>query len=273
MTDEIDDRYLKLYVGQAQDLWRRIRHHRSRLMKGSKEGLHYKIAGAPGRVSTFVCLGCWRKSDSIPLASPLLDLVEMYFCLILQTLPKGSLAAWLPHDVPVRKEVGLNVALPLIQSMRGSVQQDLRQAILQARRSDDAEVQSFFSGKLKPISAKGRQSMAAQNWIPNSQGMRRKSWKQQITRGPLLDRPGELNVEIICSRCKDPRSKRLDPDPLFLKHDGTYMARAQICKICPAKKSRHTGEDVHINPMHHPVDGRAKFSSNKLHTLKERLDW
>lgn len=249
--------YLKKYIGQADQVRRRVRNHRSEMKKG--KSLHHRIARVETRVSNFVLLGKWTDDAVVPMAPALLDLVEMYFSLLFQSLPKRSLTKWLPIDVPLRKETGLNIALPLYQAALAAGSKKRAQlSFLDLKDSDDPEVRGY----LKDAAAKGRASMAAQNWVPNSRGLRQISWKQEVLRGPLEDNDDEKHVEIECRVCKH---KKMDPDPLFQKVDGKYVVREQICTNCPVKRvNATTGGITYQKKLHHPVDGRPRMSLTKV---------
>ena len=85
VTAENDVRYIKMYVGQTRSLIRRLREHR-RNIRLKKRSLHYSIAGGTGRKSNWILLGSVFERGKRPHAG-FLNLVEMYFCLVFQTLP------------------------------------------------------------------------------------------------------------------------------------------------------------------------------------------
>ena len=261
VTDPEKSGWFKEYVGQAHNTRLRLRGHRNEVKTG--RSLHYKLARVEGRLMNFVLLGRWTKAAGIPMDDALLDLVEMYFSLLFQSLPQPTLKKWLPASVPLRKEVGVNVATPLQQSVGDQLSR--RQAkleILHLRASSDAEVRSYVHCISKEAAAKGRASMAAQNWVPNSQGHRNVGWRRHVLRAPLEGNQHELVVRVRCIRCK---SEKTDPDPLYQKSDGKYIVRQQVCEACPpAKVNPKTGAPNYQKVLHHPVDGRAKFTMTKI---------
>ena len=109
-------------------MFQRLADHRDPKYRAKHRGLHYHIWGlglADRKLEVeekFVFLVI-TKEDIDPL---LLNLMGMWCCLMLQTLTRNALQAYLPTDLPLSRNAGghLNIALPLHQSYQGNLVQD-----------------------------------------------------------------------------------------------------------------------------------------------------
>jgi len=252
VTAPDDDQYLKKYVGQTENMSKRMRDHKNEMKKGADgRQLHYKIAGVNGRIPTFVLLGTWTEDDIVPFDTALLDLVEMYFALIFQSLQVPALRRWLPDGAEILGDNGLNVAPPLYQSASGfSGKADFRENT-ELRKSSDPEVRSCQYNITPEDAATGRESMRAQNYVALSQGQRNNKGTKRNTRAPVND--SERSINVKCSRCGNVKT---DPDPMFTRSKPTrYVTRAIICTKCPPKSfNPKTNVPKYQNPTHKPVD-------------------
>jgi hypothetical protein len=124
------DRKVRIYIGQANSIRSRIFQHLNFRYRRDNPSLHYhamqnSIYNAIGLVAQVPSPN--MGNQSLPgMDSPdlLLNVLEMWMCLVFRTLPMPTLEAWLPDDGSVkrgRKEGqegefgGLNIASPLDQ--------------------------------------------------------------------------------------------------------------------------------------------------------------
>ena len=105
---------MRLYVGQSTEMRSRINNHQNADYRKRNPSLHYYIVDTEGVNNEFVFL-CGFTETEVP--SIKLNLLEMWCCLILQTLQENSLRTYLPESA-IRPGGGrhLNVALPLYQN-------------------------------------------------------------------------------------------------------------------------------------------------------------
>lgn len=254
--DDSEAEYLKKYVGQSDDIVQRIRGHKNEMKHGRQ--VHYKIAGVKGRVPTFVLLGVWTEDDAeVPFENALLDLVEMYFCLLFQSLQRQTLEKWLPAGAIIGDD-GLNVALPLYQS--SGDKKELFREMAALHKSSDPEVKAAAYVLTDEAKAKGRETQKAAGYQQLSQGQRTAKGTKQNVRAP--ETPDERNIQIKCSKCGNVKGN--DPDPVWtISTPARYVTRAQVCFVCPKKAARHA------NPTHKPVDASIlTVSTQKVDTFK-----
>lgn len=95
LTDEEDPLWFMLYVGQADDVWERIRYHRNHYKTG--KSLHYHHWRQPHRRSTFVLLGKLTKGLTKEGQQLMLNIAEQIFATRFQTLPVPTLEEYLPE--------------------------------------------------------------------------------------------------------------------------------------------------------------------------------
>lgn len=114
--DEAGTNKFWLYVGQACVLSERIRTHNDPTHRRRNMGLHYAVWGSdPGMKSRFVTVATFAITPS-PQTQLILNLAEMWMCLIFQTLTAHHLSFWLPKTASALWSGNhLNVALPLWQ--------------------------------------------------------------------------------------------------------------------------------------------------------------
>ncbi|KAI9874704.1 MAG: hypothetical protein M1830_009383 [Pleopsidium flavum] len=114
---ELDPEVYYLYIGQSNNVARRIADHKLEIKRQSDEALHYRVACSEGMKGTFVLLSrCPSAIDEKTLAS-LLNIVETWCCLMFRTLPERTLREYLPAGALIpHPGAHLNVALPLYQA-------------------------------------------------------------------------------------------------------------------------------------------------------------
>ncbi|KAL3478081.1 hypothetical protein BJX99DRAFT_245767 [Aspergillus californicus] len=162
-----------LYVGQSINIKARINDHYKRRRHGKHFGLHYHVWNQPeGKPSKFVALWTPRLSefDSLPqeYCQLLLNIVEIWVCCVLQTLPPHYLESYLPSSIKcVWAGRHLNIALPLWQSfsetwedrvdcigVRGWAKQ-VRDAFNGLRNSPDPIFRAYYELKIHGITRAG----------------------------------------------------------------------------------------------------------------------
>lgn len=178
----------------------------------------------------------------------------MYYCLVFQTLPKHILVKNLPKSVKVRSgDVGLNICTPLYNSSQFAA--DKKRELAELKKSADPVMKTWLYDMHNGASSAQMASLEKSRFVLVSQGQRAVSKKAHLFRGP--ENEDEATVDLVCSGCG--QSKMTDPNPIFRKADGRYIAREQWCKICPVTGSRKLAAK-----LYHPVDGRPKISMTKL---------
>ncbi|KAF5691991.1 hypothetical protein FCIRC_177 [Fusarium circinatum] len=214
IIDPHDDKYVGVYIGSALCISARIKGHERdfKLSKnvsktdGAKRRSqrvlrfsHIKFWGRrPGLQSFWILLGSVDTSlglsrDKTPLV---LNLLETYCMLVLRTLPLRSLWMQLPQgfNLRARSWVGLNVGLPL----------DQWRPVLGRMKS---------GGKRHPAKFETLKGIVYRQADPS-----------------LGDK---TQMEIVCTKCRSPQSRRIDHLPRYEKSSGVYLSwhRAQ-CEYC-----------------------------------------
>ncbi|PVI01067.1 hypothetical protein DM02DRAFT_525729, partial [Periconia macrospinosa] len=137
-----------LYVGQSIELQNRIANHRNPAYREKHRSLHYYIWDLASQEQNkeyeveenFVFLSVY-KDEAHPL---LLNLLEFWCSLMLQTLTRNALSAYLPKGaLSPRAGMHLNVALPIYQSIQGDAVTDSLHGDLY--NSMDPMVQQYYS--------------------------------------------------------------------------------------------------------------------------------
>jgi hypothetical protein len=105
-----------LYIGQASNFSDRIKNHNDPLRRYKNPSLHYHVWDSANDIkSRFVTLAKYTKPQCVE-DQLILNLGEMWMCLVFQTLRTFHLDQFLPEDVqPLWSGNHLNVALPLWQ--------------------------------------------------------------------------------------------------------------------------------------------------------------
>ena len=108
---------LYLYVGQAQVLERRILNHQNPNYRRLNPSLHYHVLdSSPMMQGSFVVITCGQPASTIRQSE--LNIIEMFTCLLFQTLPERTLRKYLPGAVDiVDPGAHLNVAAPIYQGL------------------------------------------------------------------------------------------------------------------------------------------------------------
>jgi len=111
-----DFEHFFLYAGQSMELAHRLAQHDSPQFRSKYPSLHYYVMELECMVSDYVIF-----AENIPAASEhqprILNILEMFACLIFQTLDPTDLKNTFPEEAELFLPFwGLNIALPLWQS-------------------------------------------------------------------------------------------------------------------------------------------------------------
>jgi hypothetical protein len=134
------DKRLRTYIGQSMNLRQRIAQHLNFRYRRDNPSLHYHALQYSIYNSIGVLAVLPMGNATLPgMDAPdlLLNVLEMWMCLVFRSLPEESLREWLPSDGtidPARKEGkegvvgGLNIALPLDQGEKSRNWVDLSES-------------------------------------------------------------------------------------------------------------------------------------------------
>ncbi|EMD61300.1 hypothetical protein COCSADRAFT_39036 [Bipolaris sorokiniana ND90Pr] len=120
------DKRLRIYVGQSHNLRARVAQHLNFRYRRDHSSLHYfalqeSVYNVLGAVIVLPGVNSGPGTDDMPL---LMNVLELWMCLIFRSLPIQVLEEWLPDDGSVERKRkagkegvvgGLNVACPLDQ--------------------------------------------------------------------------------------------------------------------------------------------------------------
>ena len=118
-----------------------------------------------------------KKQSETNIPGLLLNLLEMWACVLFQTLPKKALEVYLPQDTPqCYSQEHLNIALPVCQNLTENYQEEirnrelmyhssdpdiqqhlkaLRQKFFDLKNSEDATLREYFLSVNRKIRAQG----------------------------------------------------------------------------------------------------------------------
>lgn len=127
------DKRIRIYIGQSISLRQRVAQHLNFRYRRDNPSLHYhamqkSIYNTIGALAVLPPLNATNQSlPGMDAPDLLLNVLEMWMCLVFRTLPDETLAAWLPDDGTVNKSRkegregvfgGLNIASPLDNGQR-----------------------------------------------------------------------------------------------------------------------------------------------------------
>ncbi|KAJ5954177.1 hypothetical protein N7501_008456 [Penicillium viridicatum] len=162
--DETTKRFW-LYVGQACVLCLRIEKHKDPRHRSKNMGLHYSVWGSAVDIkSAFVTLAILDPPSSTQ-TQLVLNLAEMWMCLVFQTLTSLHLGSWLPKNTNAMWSGNhLNVALPLWQGFTDTQENKAIADAIGGRST----FQQYLASKDLVIQAWAEQTRDAFNDIRNS---------------------------------------------------------------------------------------------------------
>lgn len=158
MTDDRDENYWRVYIGQSKNPIHRIRQHIHAIYSGNSETLHYFIInrGKGYRRAGFVKLWSLIMPDYINSAVniTLNNVMEMIMARAFQSLPpKELLDVFGPPDEGTYTFIGLNIMSPLLQdrTLSPGVR---REYSLQLSHSEDPDIQIWPEERTKQLHRK-----------------------------------------------------------------------------------------------------------------------
>ncbi|KAF2856266.1 hypothetical protein T440DRAFT_363700, partial [Plenodomus tracheiphilus IPT5] len=133
------DKRVRIYVGQTTSLRQRVGQHLNFRYRRDNPSLHYwalqgSVYNAFGVVAALPVGAAARGVEGMDDVGLMLNLLEMWVCLMFRTLPEQLLEEWLPDHPDVCKERkegkegvfgGLNVACPLDSGSRERIWVDM----------------------------------------------------------------------------------------------------------------------------------------------------
>jgi hypothetical protein len=123
------DKRLRMYVGQSGNLRQRVAQHLNFRYRRDHPSLHYyALEWSVYNVFGVIAVLPHNSHGVVGMDEPglVMNVLEMWMCLVFRTLPEDILKAWLPDDILVDKKRltakegvvgGLNVASPLDQGV------------------------------------------------------------------------------------------------------------------------------------------------------------
>jgi hypothetical protein len=250
LTDDNDESWFRQYVGQAKEITTRLLRHRSMRVRyethdtnrplylmWNKEGVraHYlplhQVHGELGESENEKEL--W------------LCLVEMFYCLVFETLQTKNLNQWLVGGARPDHR-GLNIQVPLYQ---GETTRGPTSGLGSLFSSNDPQIRQAAMDHLDKIRVAANAAKKANGWV----NCGRKVCDRH--RRPI---EGEAtNVKIWCSSCKSEKSIRMDIDPKYCVETGKYVARHGRCEgECTLTAAEKKGGRSMASRRHIPVDMR-----------------
>lgn len=271
ISDKHDDEWFRAYVGQSENVGRRIRQHYEIVKQDSTsstsvKSLLYHVWRKPGRDATFVHLGTFKNfSGNNEYDKLRLNICEQLFAEKLQTLQLPFLRQEFPQKTFHGLGFGLNVALPINQIHKSADAQLLRDttaayrtAFNALRTHPDYEVREYYDNAHHIFTpeqqAKGRQTMTEQQHIQQIHGARQSGQARttHLQREPV-DESEEI-VEVYCMKCRNQITRHVDPAPLYETATNLYVARRAPCINCPRPTPTKKSREVMI-----PVDTTISY--------------
>ncbi|KPM34961.1 hypothetical protein AK830_g11613 [Neonectria ditissima] len=224
LTDDNDQNWYNQYVGQSENVASRICTHESSARDASKKNVLYQLWRRDGINAHYIPLHNHvaefgeDKSDT----TMWLSLVEMFYCVVFETLPTSTLGYWL-KDIPFVGDKGLNVQLPIYQGEKAVGANAGYGTIC---KSKDPEVRAIGLNHLNRIRPLALEARAKDNYRINSKSLfkaKGAARHREPVEGDLLP------VKIRCGSCKADSSIRFDDAPKFCVYTGKYIASQLRC--------------------------------------------
>ncbi|KAK4034702.1 hypothetical protein C8A01DRAFT_18544, partial [Parachaetomium inaequale] len=158
-----------------------------------------------------------------------LNLVEMFFCLVLQTLQPKSLLRWLPKDVRIRDDLrGLNLDVPVTEIRH--------RAITTIWDSTDPEVLAYARSVVTRNLGAAQAVLQAVQYKPLTDVRRAMgvNFTSGVYRSADAGAGDPTSVEVKCTKCGWTRT---DQTPSFVCVTGEYLNRTIGCEKCPLQSS------------------------------------
>ncbi|KAK7415335.1 hypothetical protein QQX98_005980 [Neonectria punicea] len=225
LTDDNDQAWFAQYVGQSFNVSKRLRNHEFNCRGVKEKKLLYTM---------------WRKqgieAHYVPLHSVVADfgedekdqatwlnLVEMFYCLVFETLQPSMLAHWL-KEFPFAGDKGLNTQLPIHQGDNSRAENSGYGSIC---KSNDAKIRQLGFNHMNNMRAAALVKQKADNYVNNSAALFAANGAPRH-REPIEG--DKLPVKIKCGSCKSDASIRNDDAPKFCVNTGKYLVRQLRCE-------------------------------------------
>lgn len=267
LWDDTDTDWWRKYIGQTNDLRKRWRSHQTSAKnpkvneflythwRGGKDVPDNRVLPCRGK---FVPIA-WEESGFVDKLDKqnFLNLVELFFMLIFQTLRPETLTSFLPNDVEVREpHRGLNLSVPLGDRHNMRAITLLWNGDAAARAHAAKVVTKNLATAQVALKAERHKSLAI---------ARRKSsplHKDGIIRNADPDLGDPTTVAVKCTKCGTVVE---DQAPTFVVSSGEYVARGQQCPTCPPTESKAKAGYKSGHTVFVPVsDGMSWTSQNAL---------
>lgn len=158
VTDDRDENYWRIYIGQSKNPIHRIRQHVRAIHSGNSDTLHYFVInqGKGYRRASFVKLWSIMMPDYVNSAVniTLNNITEMTMARAFQSLPpKELMDVFGPPDEGAYRFIGLNIMSPLLQgrSLSPGVR---REFSLQLSQSEDPDIQMWPEVRIQQLHRK-----------------------------------------------------------------------------------------------------------------------
>jgi len=90
-----------------------------------------------------------------------------------------------------------------------------------------------------------------------------KSSFHDLLRDPDPKIGDKLHVLIQCKRCKHPKTRHIDPAPLYEKATGRFVTRTMHCRMCPSTIGRYGRWSGSLQSEAEALDPMASTISKK----------
>lgn len=235
VRDAIRCDYLRLYVGQSKNVGIRVSGHKRNIRNPDKVSFFYHCARQESRTVSFFLLGYANENCIDPeFLQCWMNVGEQFWSTILQTLQPTNLAKWLDGITTLVDSSGLNVALPVHQGFEER-SEHAGNGFPQLFKSNDPEVLSFAQAAIRRGNIQGHISQSAKEYVGILRAMRNTpaSRRDLLWRDADPFRHDPRSLKVVCSRCKHPKSMRIDRNPTYTMVTGKYVCRRKRwCPFC-----------------------------------------
>jgi hypothetical protein len=226
---------LGFYVGSADNVANRIEgHERDRWRKKFARSAHYDFWNKPGMEDFWILLGGFKgESYERSTEAILLNIFEMLGALLARSLKSDALKMYLPKNASVHfqpRATGLNMLSPLNQWRRAVDDAFMGTTALRIRR----KAKSFWCLWRRGY---GEKRMALVRVADPSKGDR-------------------STIDVMCKKCRNPFSVKVDNAPLYDVKSGKYVSRLSHCRCCST-----IGKSLFV-PVDTSLAWRTQYSIN-----------
>lgn len=264
LSDENDEDFWALYVGQADNLRHRKGDHFKFVFLNTEGSLLYFVWRGNGpvpknrelpRTAKFIVLGTDVSGLQDREAELFRNIGEMFFALMTQTLQHNLLTQWLPRNTKIQSHyIPLNVALPLHQNSP----KDAARAFSQLGRSENPIAIAYHKYRSRHAfdAAKESQRNVGYAFTRKSNRNRGKLFSQ-LFRNPDPKRSEPSEIRVKCTYCG---WKTVDDMPYFHIATDKYVMRTFKCAKCPVDVKK-SGKSRPKQRLFLPIDANWKTKS------------